>query len=110
VLRCWKKRPSTEKTIYPPLVDGTWKLRAEPWIALGGPRKGHLEAITLWATRKEHTPGLFLENNGQFQAFFYHFLHPQAAIGVLSALTQNQQIDLPGDFTTTQLLALGFEI
>lgn len=92
-------------------MDGTWKLRAEPWIALDGPRKGRLEAITLWARRREHTPGLFLENKeGQLYTFFHQLLRSETANGVLYALFRNQEIDLPGEFTTAQLLALGFEI
>lgn len=92
-------------------MEGTWKLRAEPWIALDGPRKGCLEAITLWATRREHTPGLFLENReARLHTLFHQLLCSETANGVLFALFRNQEIDLPGDFTTAQLLALGFEI
>ena len=92
------------------LADGTWKLRAEPWIALDGPRKRHLEAITLWATRREHTPGLFLENKGQLHGFFHQLLHSEMAMSVLFSLFPKPRNRPPGDSTTSQLRALGFEI
>ena len=91
-------------------MDGTWKLRAEPWIALDGPRAGNLEAVTLWASRREHTPGLFIENKGQYSNVFSRLLRVDVARGVVTALHLNQEIDLPGDFTTMQLRDLGFNL
>ncbi len=92
-------------------MDGPWKLRAEPWIAIDGPRKGCLEAITLWASGNGYSPGLFLENNVQLHYLLSRLLSgPEVAYGILSALTQNEAVDVPGEFTTTQLRLLGFEI
>ena len=92
-------------------MDGLWKLRAEPWVALDGPRKGRLEAITLWASQDGQNPGLFLQNNAELLTHLSQLLSSSAvAHSILTTLTQNQPINLPGEFTTTQLRNLGFEI
>ncbi len=92
-------------------MDGPWKLRAEPWIAIDGPRKGRLEAITLWASRHGLNPGLFLENNVHLPNLLTQLLSsPDVAHSILSTLTQNEEVDVPGEFTTSQLRSLGFEI
>lgn len=92
-------------------MDALWKLRAEPWVALDGPRKGRLEAITLWASQDRQNPGLFLQNNGDLLILLSQLLSASdIAHNILSTLTQNQPIDLPGQFTTAQLRNLGFEI
>ena len=100
-----------EKIVYPFRMDGPWKLRAEPWIAIDGPRKGRLEAITLWASRNGLNPGLFLHNNVQLPHLLSQLLSgPEVAHDILSTLTQNEEVDLPGDFATSQLRSLGFDI
>jgi hypothetical protein len=92
-------------------VDGPWKLRAEPWIAIDGPRKGCLEAFTLWASRNGLNPGLFVKNDVQLPCLLSQLLSsPETADSILSTLTQNEEVDVPGDFTTSQLRSLGFEI
>jgi hypothetical protein len=92
-------------------MDGPWKLRAEPWIALGGPGKGRLEAITLWASRNGHGPGLFLQNDVQLPNLLSQLLSsPELAHGIISTLAQDETVDVPGDFTTPQLRSFGFEI
>ncbi len=102
---------SFRKNLYPIQVDGPWKLRAEPWIAIDGHRKGRLEAITLWASRNGLSPGLFLENDVQLPHLLTQLLsNPDVAHGIISTLAQNQEVDVPGDFTTSQLRSLGFEI
>jgi hypothetical protein len=76
-------------------MDGPWKLRAEPWIAIDGPRKGSLEAITLWASRNGLNPGLFLENNDQLRNLLSYLLSgPEVVHGIISTLTQNEQVDV----------------
>jgi hypothetical protein len=101
----------SRKNLYPIQVDGPWKLRAEPWIAIDGPRKGRLEAITLWASRNGLSPGLFLENDLQLPHLLTQLLpSSKVAHDILSTLAQNEVVDLHGDFTTSQLRSLGFEI
>jgi hypothetical protein len=92
-------------------MDGPWKLRAQPWIALDGPRKGRLEAITFWASRNGVHPGIFLPNDVQLPNLLSQlFSAPEVADGILSALRQNEEVEVPGEFTTIQLRSLGFEL
>jgi hypothetical protein len=35
---------------------------------------------------------------------------PEVADGILSALRQNEEVEVPGEFTTIQLRSLGFEL
>lgn len=55
-------------------------------------------------------PGLFIENKGQYSGLFSRLLRVDVAHGVVTALHLNEVIELPGDFTTTQLRNLGFDL
>jgi hypothetical protein len=81
----------------------TYKLKAEPFLLIEGPFKGHLETITFVASSESHSFKWWSVNTGTLVKDFQKIVSPELAKHIVERLRSGETVEFPNRYEFEQV-------
>jgi hypothetical protein len=84
-------------------MQKTYTLKAEPFLLIEGPFKGHLETVTFYASSETHSFRWWSVNMGTFVKDFQRIVSPELAKHIVEQLRAGETVEFPNRYEFGQV-------